>query len=79
MLGILEICFSLSELLVLMKFLKFSCIISHLYHKPFSLKKINYFTLYHNLSNINLSPLTYLEKDKIYIHKSQLSHLHCKT
>jgi len=31
-------------------------------------KKINFFTLYHNLSNINLSPLNYLEKDKIYIH-----------
>jgi len=51
----------------------------HLYHKPFSLhKRINYFTLYHNLSNINLSLPTYLEKkDKIYIHKSQLSQ--CKT
>jgi len=46
----------------------------HLYHKPSSLKKrINFFTLYHILSNINLSHLTYLEKDKIYIKKSQLS------
>jgi len=37
----------------------------HLYHKPSSLKKgINFFTFYHNLSNINLSPLAYLEKIK---------------
>jgi len=43
----------------------------------FSKKRINFFTLYHNLSNINLSHLTYLENDKIYIHKSKLSQ--CKT
>ena len=49
----------------------------HLYHKPSLKKRINFFTLYHNLSNINLSHLSYLEKDKIYIHKSQLSQ--CKT
>jgi len=60
----LEICFSLFfEFLVLMKFLKFSyrrCIFFHLYHKPSSFtKRINSFTLYHNLSNINLSSLTY--------------------
>jgi len=38
------------------------------------LEKKNSFTLYHNFSDINLSPLTYLDKDKIYLHKSQLSH-----
>jgi len=46
----------------------------HLYHKPYSFqKRINYFTLYHNLSNIILLPFISLENDKIYIHKSQLS------
>jgi len=39
----------------------------HLYHKHFSLKKKEsiIFTFYHNLSNINLSPLVYLKK-KLY-------------
>jgi len=54
----------------------------HFYHKPSSLKKkkINFFTFYHNLSNVNLSPIAYLEKLKfIFTNYNYHSAKHNKT